>query len=336
MKKIIFCSILLVLLVAGALAGGGWWYAHRPLAMKQAVAGFVVPKGAGMRQAANAIAAAGVEVHPRLLAWLARFSGRAREIKAGSYEVRAGITPWQLILKLGAGEVSRGEILLLEGWTFRQVRAAVEKHPDLQADTVNLSEAEILARVGAREKHAEGLFFPDTYVFDKHSGALALLARAHRAMQTRLIGEWEGRASGLPLKSPYEALILASIVEKETGRSEERARIAAVFLNRLRAGMRLQTDPTVIYGLGENFDGNLRRRDLEADTPWNTYTRAGLPPTPIAMPGQESLRAVLHPEDSREFYFVSRGDGSSAFSRTLEEHNQAVARYQRRRAVVNN
>ncbi|MDR2032520.1 MAG: endolytic transglycosylase MltG [Azoarcus sp.] len=336
MKKIVFCFVLAVLLAAGALAGGGWWYAHRPLPMKPAVVEFIVPKGVGMRQAAQAIAAAGVEVSPRRLAWLAHFAGRAREIKAGSYEVRAGITPWQLIHKLGAGEVSRGEILLLEGWTFRQVRAAVERHPDLQADTVNLSEAELLARLGARETHAEGLFFPDTYVFDKRSSAFALFDRAHRAMRTRLAGEWAGRASGLPLKSPYEALILASIVEKETGRAEDRARIAAVFVNRLRVGMRLQTDPTVIYGLGERFDGNLRRRDLETDTPWNTYTRAGLPPTPIAMPGLESLRAVLHPEESREFYFVSRGDGGSVFSRTLEEHNRAVARYQRRQAVANN
>jgi UPF0755 protein len=202
-------------------------------------------------------------------------------------------------------------VLLVEGWTFRQVRAALEKHPDLLQDTKELSDDEILARIGASEGQLEGLFFPDTYRINKQASALSVLTRAFREMQKRLNKEWEGRARDLPLKSPYEALILASIVEKETGRDDERTRIANVFVNRLRVGMKLQTDPSVIYGMGEKYDGRLRRRDLEADTPWNTYTRTGLPPTPIAMPGQASLRAVMHPEGGDMLYFVARGDGSS-------------------------
>jgi UPF0755 protein len=333
MKKIVLCLLLLIL-VAGGLAGGGWWYAHQPLKMKQAVVDFTVPSGAGMRQTAEVVVRAGVEVDPRFLTWLARIMGRAQQVKAGSYEVKAGITPEQLILTLVAGNVTQSSVLLVEGWTFRQVRAALEKHPDLLPDTANLSDAEILARLGTSQTHLEGLFFPDTYVFDKRSSALAVLIRAYHTQETRLAGEWTGKADDLPLKSPYEALILASIVEKETGRPEERSRVATVFINRLRLGMRLQTDPTVIYGLGEKYDGKLHRRDLETDTPWNTYTRVGLPPTPIAMPGRDSLYAVLHPESERILYFVARGDGTSEFSRTLDEHNRAVDRYQRRKGVA--
>jgi UPF0755 protein len=209
------------------------------------------------------------------------------------------------------------------------MRTAVEAHPFLEQDATGLSDAEILQRIGAAETHPEGLFFPDTYLFDKHSSALALYRRAYQAMQQRLQREWETRQAGLPLASPYEALILASIVEKETGRPEDRGLVASVFVNRLRIGMRLQTDPTVIYGYGEAFEGRLRRRHLDTDHPWNTYTRAGLPPTPIALPGMDSLRAALQPPASEYFYFVSRGDGSSQFSRNLAEHNRAVNRYQR-------
>ena len=290
-----------------------------------------------MRQAANVIWDSGVRADPRFLSTLARLSGRAQQIKAGTYRVNAGITPWQLILKLETGDVARGSVLLVEGWTFRQMRATLEKHPDLLQDTKDLSDAEVLARIGADQKHPEGLFFPDTYVFDKQrTKASSVLARAHRIMQKRLDGEWEGRSQDLPLKSPYEALILASIVEKETGRNEDRTRIANVFINRLRVGMKLQTDPSVIYGMGEKFNGRLRRNDLEADTPWNTYTRVGLPPTPISMPGLSSLRAVMHPEGGDMLYFVARGDGTSVFSRTLSEHNQAVNRYQRNKGTVKN
>jgi UPF0755 protein len=226
---------------------------------------------------------------------------------------------------------------LIEGWTFPQFRAALESNSSLENDLKGLSDSEILQRIGAGEASPEGLFFPDTYLFDKHSGALAVLKRAHEVMQERLAAAWAGRSPGLPFASSYEALILASIVEKETGRAEDRVHIAAVFINRLRARMRLQTDPTVIYGLGKAFNGNLRRIHLDTDHPWNTYTRDGLPPTPIAMPGLESIEAVLHPAGTDDYlYFVARGDGSSEFSRTLAEHNRAVDRYQRNRGARGN
>jgi UPF0755 protein len=336
MRKIVLAFLVLIFLGAATLAGGGWWYAHRPLYFGAPVIEFTVPKGAGMRQAANAIAAAGADVEPRLLALFARFAGQEKMIKAGSYEIRSGITPLELIHKLAAGEVTQGEARLIEGWTFRQVRAALQGNSTLENDIGDLSDEEILRRIGASASSPEGLFFPDTYSFDKHSGALALLKRAHGLMEEKLGAAWATRARGLPLSSPYEALILASIVEKETGRPEDRRRIASVFINRLRARMRLQTDPTVIYGLGRNFDGNLRRIHLDTDHPWNTYTRDGLPPTPIAMPGMESLDAVLHPEASDFLYFVARGDGSSEFSRTLADHNGAVDRYQRNRGARRN
>lgn len=327
MKRFLFRVLLLALVLAVSTAGAGWWYAHHPLALKTPLVDFTVQRGMSLRQAAGVIEQAGVGVDAALLAWLGRIGGRAHSIKAGSYEVHAGITPWQLILKLSDGDVSQGELLFVEGWTFRQMRQALENHRELEADTAGLSDAEILARIGAAETHPEGLFFPDTYLFDKRSGALAVLKRAYTAMQTRVQRSWEERDPASPLKTPYEALILASIVEKETGRKEDRALVASVFSNRLRIGMPLQTDPTVIYGLSADFDGRLRRRHLDTDHPWNTYTRGGLPPTPIAMPGADALHAALHPQSSDFLYFVARGDGSSEFSRTLEEHNRAVNRF---------
>jgi UPF0755 protein len=324
--------VRLFLVVALALAAGvaaGWWYATRPLPLARPVVDFTIPRGFTMRQAAATIAAAGVDVSPPVLYWTARVTGKAERILAGSYEVHEGVTPWQLILKLSSGDVSQAELRLVEGWNFRQVRATLEASPDLSRDTTGLSDAEILARIGATETHPEGLFFPDTYLFDKQSSALALLARAYRAMHERLAQTWETRTPGLPLASPYEALILASIVEKETGRPEDRGQIASVFINRLRIGMRLQTDPVVIYGLGNAFDGNLRKRDLENDHPYNTYTRPGLPPTPIAMPGLDALHAAMKPPATDYLYFVSRGDGTSVFSTNLGDHNRAVNQYQR-------
>jgi UPF0755 protein len=336
MKKFLFWIVLLAVLAAGLAVGTGWWYANQPLQVRRGAAEFTVSRGMSMRQAANVIWKSGVGADPRIISTLARLSGRAQQIKAGTYEVKAGITPWELIIKLENGDVARGSVLLVEGWTFRQMRATLEKHPDLQQDTKGLSDAEILARIGASQAQPEGLFFPATYVFNKRDKASSVLVRAYKTMQKRLDSAWEGRARDLPLKSPYDALILASIVEKETGRNEDRTRIANVFINRLRVGMKLQTDPTVIYGMGEKFNGNLRRRDLETDTPWNTYIRKGLPPTPISMPGHASLRAVMHPEGGDMLYFVARGDGSSQFSRTLSEHNLAVDRYQRNKGTSKN
>lgn len=333
MKRLLVRLLILVLAALAAMALAGWWYAQRALPLSAPVVDFTVERGSNMRQAARAIRAAGVEVDPELLYWLARLGGKAERIKAGSYEVHTGITPWALILKLSDGDVSQASVLLVEGWTFHQLRQALESHPEMEADTAGLSDAEILERIGAREKHPEGLFFPDTYLFDKRSGGLALLARAYQAMQHRLAEAWEVRDPALPLKSPYEALILASIVEKETGRAEDRGLVASVFVNRLRIGMPLQTDPTVIYGLGPEFDGRLRRRHLDTDHPWNTYTRRGLPPTPIAMPGPDALRAAVRPAQSDYLYFVSRGDGSSEFSRKLADHNRAVDRFIRNRST---
>ncbi len=313
------------------LVGGGWFYLQisSPLVLSGDRVEFHIASGSGMRTAAREIAASGVAVEPWKLVLLGKILRVEGAIKAGSYEIDRGVSLLELLRKLTRGDVSLTEIAFIEGWTFRQIRERLNTHPDVQHDTRGLSDEEVMRLVGAPGTLPEGWFFPDTYLFSKRSRDVDILARAHRAMQRHLAREWEARAEQLPLASPYQALILASIVEKETGKEQDRPLVAAVFVNRLRQGMRLQTDPTVIYGLGERFDGNLRKSDLLADTPFNTYTRSGLPPTPIAMPGLASLQAVLHPAPSQALYFVARGDGSSHFSQTLEEHNRAVNRYQR-------
>ena len=324
--------ILAVLSVGGALGGIGW-YATQPVALNNSPLDFEVTPGSTLKSAARQIEAAGVGVQPWLLVTIGRLARLDANLKAGSYMVETGVTPWQLLQKLTKGDTSEAEIAFIEGWTFRQMRERLNAHPDLRHDTEGLSDADVLRLIGASELHPEGLFFPDTYLFSKRSRDVDVLARAHRAMQRKLAKEWEGRELNLPYQNPYQALTMASIIEKETGRASDRPMIASVFVNRLRLGMRLQTDPSVIYGLGERFDGNLRKRDLLEDTPYNTYTRAGLTPTPIAMPGMGSLRAALHPAQSNALYFVAKGDGSSHFSSSLEEHNRAVARYQLGRAA---
>lgn len=323
----LFLAFLLLLALA---AGGMFWWANQPLKLWTSPLDFHVANGSTLRSAIAQMRLAGLRVDPTLLTLLARFNRADTGIKAGSYAVSEGVTPMQLLDKLLKGKVTQGELVLVEGWTFRQWRKRMDAHPDLKHDLQGMSEAQIAERLGLDIPSLEGQLFPDTYLFDKKSSDLDLLARAYRAMQRKVSDEWEQRPNGLPYKTPYEALVMASIVEKETGRDTDRTTIAAVFLNRLRIGMPLQTDPTVIYGVGEAFDGNLRKRDLQTDTPYNTYTRPGLPPTPIAMPGQASLRAALNPAQSDALYFVARGDGSSEFSRTLDEHNKAVSRYQRR------
>ena len=326
-----FKSLLLVLslVVLVVSAGAGWFVLHK-LPMGNQPAAFSVPAGASLRAAAQAIEAAGIDLPAWQMELLGRLMGRASKIKAGSYEVERGITAVELLDTLTRGDVTQGELVLVEGKTFRQFRAVLNEHPDLAHDSLKLTDTQILARLGAAESHPEGLFFPDTYLFNKGSSDFDVLRRAYRAMQPRLAAAWEGRETSLPLKTPYELLILASIIEKETGSPADRPQVAAVFVNRLRRGMLLQTDPTVIYGLGERFDGNLRKVDLQTDTRWNTYTRPGLPPTPIAMPGLASLQAAAKPPPSDRLYFVARGDGSSVFSASLNEHNSAVARYQGR------
>jgi UPF0755 protein len=324
--KLFFLPALLVLV---ALAGAWQWWTHAPVGLSEPTVDFRILPGSSLRSATRQMNEAGVAIHPDLFVLLGRWRGTEAGIKAGSYSVSRGITPEALLARLVRGDVSQGEIALVEGLTFRQWRARLNRHPDLRHDTAGLSESEIARLLGLEDMPIEGWLFPDTYLFDKQSSDLELMARAHRAMRKRLDEAWTGRAADLPYRSPYEALIMASIVEKETGLADDRLQIAAVFANRLGRGMLLQTDPTVIYGLGESFDGNLRKRDLQKDTPYNTYTRAGLPPSPIAMPGQAALLAALHPAESSALYFVARGDGSSQFSHTLEEHNRAVNKYQR-------
>ena len=275
---------------------------------------------------------AGVQASPRLLYEWFRWSGLARKIRAGSYEIDRGVTPIALLNKMVRGDETLAVVRLIEGWTFRQFRAELAKADALKPTTTTMSDEQVMAALGAASGVSpEGRFHPDTYAYSKGSSDLAVLKRAYRAMQKRLDDAWQERAPDTPLQSADDALVLASIVEKETGVGADRGKVAGVFVNRLRLGMPLQTDPTVIYGLGTGFDGNLRKRDLLADTPYNTYTRSGLPPTPIAMPGHAALLAAVRPDPTRALYFVARGDGSSEFSETLADHNRAVNQYQRKK-----
>ena len=258
----------------------------------------------------------------------ARSTGLASRLKAGEYALTPGLTPRMLLDRIVAGRVIQYPLTIVEGWTFRQLRQTLASHPKLVQTLSGLSDAEVMARLGHPSEHPEGWFLPDTYHFPAGFTDEAFLRRARAAMDQRLREVWDRRAPDTPVSDPYQALILASIIEKETGVAAERAEIAGVFARRLRQGMRLQTDPTVIYGLGEAFDGNLRRRDLETDTPYNTYIRPGFPPTPIALPGLAALEAAVHPASGDTLYFVADGQGGHAFSRTLEEHNRAVRRYQ--------
>lgn len=322
--------LITLLLLSGLLLLALLWavvYLPVPLAEQRVLVR--VPQGASLRVAAQSLNTGGVQVSPWIISTVGRVSGMATRIKAGSYEFDQGMSLWSLLRKLSSGDTSQGDVRFVEGISFRELRARLNAAPELVHETQGLSEQEIMARLGMPDRKAEGWFFPDTYLYDKRSVDLAVLARAMTAMQKQVETAWQGRAADLPLKTPYELLILASIVEKETGAAADRTQIAGVFVNRLRMGMRLQTDPTVIYGLGERFDGNLRKADLQRDTVHNTYTRAGLPPTPICMPGLASLQAAAHPATTDALYFVARGDGSSQFSATLDAHNQAVNQYQR-------
>jgi len=320
-----FFVIALSLLVGG----GAYLWVHQPFDLPAATVDLSIEPGTSGRDVASAVVEAGVPVNAALLyAWF-RLSGQSRQIRAGSYELDRTTTPRSLLQKLVRGEEALRSVTLVEGWTFRQVREALAKAEQLKPDSQALAPADIMNQLGKPGVPAEGHFFPDTYTYSKGSSDMAVLKRASRAMDKRLAAAWALRDPQSPLKSPEDALTLASIVEKETGSPRDRADIAAVFSNRLQIGMRLQTDPTVIYGLGTAFDGNLRKKDLLTDTPWNTYTRAGLPPTPIAMPGKASLLAAVQPTPSKALYFVARGDGSSHFSNSLDEHNRAVNKYQR-------
>jgi len=321
----------LLVLVAALAAAAAWRWVDHPLALAGASVELSIETGATPREVAQAWVDAGVQASPRLLYEYFRWSGQARRIRAGSYEIGPGTSPRRLLAKMVQGEETLEQLRFVEGWTLRQLRAELARAPHLRHTTMDLNDAELMTAVGEPGANAEGRFFPDTYAYSRGVSDLTVLKRAHRAMQQHLAATWAERAPDTPLKSAEEALILASIVEKETGLPADRGLVAGVFVNRLRIGMPLQTDPTVIYGMGAAFDGNLRKRDLQADTPYNSYTRVGLPPTPIALPGLASLRAAVRPQPTRALYFVARSDGSggSVFSETLADHNRAVNKYQR-------
>ncbi len=317
-------SLVIALLAAWCIR-----YPLHELPLKRSPVQFSISAGSSLRGAAQQMADAGVIKSAVAFEILARLFGNPKNIKPGNYELETGVTPLDLIDKISRGNYSALAITFVEGWSFRQVRKTLDDHAALRHDTQGMSDIDILQRLGIVETAAEGLFFPDTFHFSTGVSDLNILRRSYELMQKHLRIQWEERMPGLPLATPYEALILASIVEKETGKSVERSIISAVFLNRLRLGMKLQTDPTVIYGLGERFDGNLRKQDLLTDGPYNTYVRVGMPPTPIAMPGLASLHAALHPASTDALYFVAKGDGSSHFSNSYEEHDRAVTKYQR-------
>ncbi len=315
------CAVLTLLLCAGIV------WVNKPLRITGELVDLKVPAGASARAVADSVKNAGVDVSSDWLFYWFRVSGKSRQIQAGSYELTRGLSPYALLEKLAQGDVAMRRVTLVEGWNIRQVRQALRQAPDLLLQTTQLSDAQLMAALGLAGTHAEGQFFPDTYTYTKHSTDTELLTRAQKAMERQLADVWAQRNEINVLQSPKDALILASIIEKETGQGNDRDQISAVFHNRLRIGMPLQTDPTVIYGLGTRFDGNLRKVDLQTDTPYNTYTRNGLPPSPISMPGKAALLAAVNPVRSKDLYFVARGDGSSQFSETLDAHNDAVRKY---------
>ncbi len=326
-NQLVFLALFVTLLFASWM----YYFVSTPLSLQGEVVEVDIRSGSSLRGISAQLVEQGVLSESWSFTLLVRLLGKAGEVKAGNYLIENGSTPYDLFVTITSGKTTQAGITFIEGWTFQQMREAMMNNDAIKHITIAYTDEQILENIGATERHPEGLFFPDTYYFSKGMTDQEILTRAYRAMQSRLAEAWQQREAGLPYKTPYEALIMASIVEKETGRADERKTIAGVFLNRLRIGMRLQTDPTVIYGMGENFNGNIRRKDLQADTAYNTYTRSGLPPTPIAMPGLASIEAALHPAKTKALYFVGKGDGSHVFSSTLAEHNRAVVKYQLRR-----
>ena len=324
-------KFIIGIIIASLAAGGAFVYwANHPLTTQGPVIPFTILPGSGASAAGQQIAvAAGATLQPLLFNLLVRATVSSSRIKAGSYELKPGTTPLRLLDQLVRGEFAQETLTIIEGWTFRQMRQAMELHQGIKHDTTDLSDQALMALIAPEFKTPEGLFFPDTYLFAKGSSDLQIYRQAHAMLISHLAQQWDKRDPSLPYETPYQALIMASIVEKETGQASERGMIAGVFVNRLKVRMLLQTDPTVIYGMGERYEGKIRKRDLETDTPYNTYTRSGLPPTPIALPGLESLTAALAPAQTSSLYFVSRGNGTSQFSDNLPDHNRAVNQYQR-------
>jgi len=325
-NKLFASIVILAILAAGAFV----FWAQQPITESgQPTIPFTIEAGSSVRGTMQQITNAGVPVNPSLLAWLARLTGKASKLKAGSYDLKGGTTPLYLVEQLVRGEFAQESLIIIEGWTFAQMRAAIAAHPALKHETMQWSDKELLEKIASDYKAAEGLFFPDTYLFAKGASDLQIYKQANAQMLKHLNEDWAKRDPTLPFKTPYDALIMASIVEKETGKKSERSKIAGVFVNRLNRGMMLQTDPSVIYGMGDKYQGQIHKKDLQTDTPYNTYTRVGLPPTPIALPGEASLSAAMNPAKTDALYFVSRNDGTSQFSDNLDDHNQAVNRYQR-------
>lgn len=325
LKRLLFSGILIAILLVSWL----YLHVHSSVSLPAIPYDMSIPAGANLKQVSQQLEDAGVILNKWTFILLARYQNQESAIKAGDYRFKENLTQVALLRALIKGDVIQNEIRFIEGWTFAQIRQVLNEHPTIRNFTTGLSEQEILRVIGAVETSAEGLFFPDTYYFVRDSSDIEILQRAYQNMQNHLESSWIARAESLPLTTPYEALILASIIEKETGLESDRAEIAGVFINRLRKGMRLQTDPTIIYGLGEQFDGNLRKKDLLSDQEYNTYTRSGLPPTPIAMPGLASIRAALNPSETDALYFVAKGNGESQFSTNLTDHNKAVNKYQK-------
>ena len=330
-------KFVFILSFLGALAISAWLfiYAKTSLSLAPQAQEISIKPKSGLKSITNQLVEQGVLNSAWPFVLLAKILGKETYLQAGDYTLNKNITPYQLMLSLNHGKATQGNITFIEGKTFKQMREKLAKNDAIDATITQLSDSQVMQSVGNGEDHAEGLFFPDTFYFDRGTPDKVILKRAYEIMQTKLDGAWQNRAPNLPYKNSYEALIMASIVEKETGKSSERPMIAGVFINRLKIGMRLQTDPTVIYGMGDSYNGNIRRKDLLKDTIYNTYTRYGLPPTPIAMPGLASINAALHPESTKSLYFVGKGDGSHAFSATLNEHNRAVAKYQLKQTQIN-
>lgn len=331
MKRLFLLLAVVIIAVAVASAWVLYTFAHRPLVPPSTPFEFTVKPGSSLKGLAKQLQDANLIPDAQWFWWVGRLTEQSKGIRAGTYRLDAPLSPLALLKKLNDGDVVLLSITFVEGITFAEMRAQIEASPLVKSTLKNISDREILQRIGAVETYPEGLFFPDTYRFSAGFTDLDLFKLSYTTMQRKREEAWKQRQADVPYKNAYQALIMASIIEKETGKAEERPLIGSVFTNRLRIPMRLQTDPTVIYGMGQQFDGNIRKRDLTADTPYNTYTRDGLPPTPIAMPGWGSLLAAVQPAQSDRLYFVAKGDGSHYFSATLEEHNRAVAKYQLKR-----
>jgi len=327
-KRLITWSLIAALLVIGVLTYQLLSFQHGTVSLPQQQTLFLIRSGSNIKTIAQDLTMQKIIDDPWLFILLAKLKGVETRVRAGEYQLEAGQTPDDLLETFTKGSSVQYSFTVIEGWSFRQMLTALAQDPIIEHKLEAKSSTEIMDLIGYPGQHPEGMFFPDTYRFPKGTSDIDFLRRAYQVMQQHLQREWDQRDTGLPLKSSYEALILASIIEKETGVGFERPMIGAVFIERLKRKMRLQTDPTIIYGLGENFDGDIRFRDLKKDTPYNTYLHAGLTPTPIALPGLDAIRAALHPAQTKALYFVSKGDGTHHFSETLEEHNAAVNRYQ--------